>query len=157
MRATMPVPTVNPRVAVTVALWVVAVSGCNPDVTVDDRTRRPRPTAADARWAGVFRVLDGSWRGSFHIYERPGGQAAGPVRPRDLAVEPFPPRGLELRQTMEAEQTYRSETPYFQRVVIRDAIRGWGYFGDDDPAAAPRVWFHGVYHRVAAAAPAAGD
>ncbi|NIV72681.1 MAG: hypothetical protein GWN16_09035, partial [Calditrichae bacterium] len=27
-------------------------------------------------------------------------------------------------------------------------IVGWGYYGDDDPALTPRLWFRGVYHRV---------
>lgn len=50
-------------------------------------------------------------------------------------------------------QRRRQDPPvieYFQETVQGDRyrIRGWGYYGDDDPSRAPRTWFAGEYRRA---------
>jgi hypothetical protein len=39
---------------------------------------------------------------------------------------------------------------YFRESVEGDlyTVRGWGYYGGDDPGLTPRTWFRGDYRRV---------
>jgi hypothetical protein len=72
--------------------------------------------------AGVFSLLDGHWKGTFHIYSHSQGQRPGP-RPLGLTPEQLAQAPYQQTQTIEVEQVYRSESPYFQRVEIKDTYR----------------------------------
>lgn len=80
------------------------------------------PVPADEPLAKVFAPLDGRWRGQFQIYTDTRGQQPGP-RPSSLDPAAFAQAPFKLSQTIEVEQVYTSESPYFQRVEIRDTYR----------------------------------
>lgn len=196
-------------------LWVLLLllSGCASPVAIDDLDRAPRPTSADEQLADVYRALDGTWRGEFRMYVEPDGQPHG-ERPTEFSAQLF--ARLDLTGTIDVQQTYTSESPYFQRVEIVDSypdghtvrsrgvnkvqdgkmwcvvrkpddlvvhhgstggphtiiwqrervepkaieyfretveadayqISGWGYYGADDPALAPRMYFDATYRRI---------
>lgn len=192
-----------------------------PSVPIDDIVAIPAVTTADSAYVGVYAPLDGVWQGEFTIYEDTSGQQAGGARPSGIGDLDFDTLPLEVRQTISVTQHYRSESPFFQRVRIRDTysdadgspqvvisegvnkvqdgrmwcvvhkpdeivihegetdgpatiiwqrdrreplaieyfhetvydsnyvIKGWGYYGDDDPTLSPRLWFAGEYRRIA--------
>ncbi len=86
---------------------------------VEDITTPPPVAPADTPHAGVFQSLDGVWEGEFRIYRIPQ-QPPSPVRPRlgeDALPDTLP---LQLTQIIRVRQEYTSQSPYFQRVHIRD-------------------------------------
>jgi len=205
-----------------VTVGVFGVGGCDPgsvDQSLTDITTAPVVTAKDRRLAGVYSPLDGVWVGEFRIFASPDGQSVGPARPREIAGVTIATPPLRALQTIRVRQEYVSDSPYFQRVTIRDTysdakgertvesrgvnkiqngrlwcvvkkpnetvihqgsapspgviiwerdqrsplkieyfhetvranaytIRGWGYYGKDDPEKAPRLWFLGEYKRI---------
>jgi hypothetical protein len=79
-------------------------------------------TESDKPLANVFSALDGTWRGRFQIYTDSRGQQAGP-RPKpggqlDPAI--FSKEPYKLSLAIDVEQQYTSESPFFQRVKIKD-------------------------------------
>lgn len=200
-------------------LGILMGQGCGTGVAVDDISGPPPVSRADKKHAGVFVLLDGTWKGKFFVYEDPSGQKDSPVQPSDERGLDFDPSSLSLVQAIDVTQVYVSESPYFQRVTITDeyidengvkrierslgvnkvqegrlwcvvikpdetvvhtgetegehtiiwrrsltrplkleyfretvaddqyTIRGWGYYGDDEPDLAPRTWFLGTYER----------
>jgi hypothetical protein len=175
----------------------------------------PTPSPDDQQYADVFAALDGRWRGEFRIYTDSRGQADGPARPTDVDPAEWSKAPYRM-STLQVEQRYVSESPFFQRVEITDTypdgrvvksrgvnkiqdgqmwcvvrkpddlvvhegslagehtiiwsrdrqtpraiewfretvsddtytIVGWGYYGQDDPTKAPRMFFHADYRRV---------
>ncbi len=176
------------------------------------------PTKADSLFANVFKPWDGNWKGTFSIYLDSLGQRKGQPQPRITSKSELDALSLILDQTIQVEQTYRSTSPFYQTVEIKDTyeqngqlqtvtsngyntveggkmlcvvnkpdeqvihngtslpdsiivwerslkeptkieyfyeqvagdtyyIIGWGYYGDDDPALTPRMWFYGEYQR----------
>lgn len=200
-------------------LGILMGQGCGTGVVVNDISGPPPMSQADEKHAGVFALLDGTWKGRFFVYEDPSGQKDAPVQPSDERGFDFDPSSLSLVHAVDVTQVYVSESPYFQRVTITDeyidgngvkriersqgvnkvqegrlrcvvikpdetvvhtgeteginiiiwrrsltrplkmehfretvaddryTIRGWGYYGDDDPDLAPRIWFLGKYAR----------
>lgn len=110
--------------ALTAAIVFSAFVGCNskPPVpkSVEDISTPPPVTQADQKYANVFSVLDGKWEGAFYIYEDSLGQHKGIAQPEITENLEF--AGLALRPVREIDvrQEYVSESPYFQRVTIRD-------------------------------------
>jgi len=85
-----------------------------------------RTIDADKKYAGVFKALDGVWEGSFYIYEDPQGQKQGDAEPK---IDPdFDParKGCTLVQTIRVRQNYHSESPYYQKVTIKDIYTSAG-------------------------------
>lgn len=81
----------------------------------------PEIFPADKKYEGVFQMLDGVWEGVFYVYEDSLGQRPGKSRPKieNLEFADFP---LKLVKEIYVRQTYHSETPYFQRVIIIDRV-----------------------------------
>lgn len=185
-------------------------------VAIENIDTAPAVSPGDERYADVYRPLDGRWRGKFRVYVDTRGQPDGPPRPTDLDPERWTKPPFRLSSTLQVEQRYDSESPYFQRVTIEDTypdgrvvrshgvnkvqdgemwcvvdkpddlvihegelegdhaiiwsrdrrspraiewfretvaddtytIVGWGYYGDDDPTKAPRMYFHAEYRRI---------
>lgn len=92
----------------------------NTEVPIENITRQPAITNADQQYAGVFYPLNGTWEGVFMIYEDSLGQAEGISQPRDLSGLDSYDLSLRLVQSINVRQEYVSESPYFQRVTIRD-------------------------------------
>jgi hypothetical protein len=89
-------------------------------VAVENIDTPPAVSSEDQRYAGVYRPLDGRWRGTFRIYVDTRGQVDGPARPTDLDPSDWREPPYQLNSTLEVEQHYESESPYFQRVEIVD-------------------------------------
>ncbi len=109
--------------------------GCNAQPALTDIREIPPVTGADQPFAGVFGSLDGHWKGVFKIYRDslPGDHVA----PQQLSIADFHRASLQLVQTIQVDQWYRSLTPFFQRVRIRDVYSGAS--GSQDT-----VWSRGV-------------
>jgi hypothetical protein len=76
------------------------------------------PTEADQPLAKVFSALDGTWRGKFQIYTDSRGQQPGAKPKLDPAM--FTTAFYKLSLEIDVEQQYTSESPFFQRVKIKD-------------------------------------
>lgn len=88
-------------------------------VPVEDIETPPDVVEADQRFAGVYKPLDGHWRGRFNIYVDTRGQVEGGP-PTSLEPETWGQPPYRLDQTIDVEQRYTSDSPYFQRVTITD-------------------------------------
>jgi hypothetical protein len=86
---------------------------------IADISTPPRSTAEDVPFADVFAPLDGRWKGEFKIYVDTRGQPE--ERPKALDPAAFERPPYKLSQAIAVEQEYTSESPYFQRVLIRDS------------------------------------
>lgn len=75
------------------------------------------------QFANVFTPLEGKWQGRFHVYEDSLGQRAGKAQPEISPGFDLNQLPLKLILTIDVQQEYTSETPYFQRVKITDTYR----------------------------------
>lgn len=89
-------------------------------VPINNITQPPEVEPADTAYAGVYRTLDGSWEGTFYIYQ----DTARKERSNDLlfhfsesALAELP---LQLSDSLRVRQRYTSQSPYFQKVKIWD-------------------------------------
>lgn len=78
------------------------------------------PSPSNEPFANAFKPLDGTWQGVFHIYEDTRGQQEGNVQPQNISYEYIKSLPLKETLTLDVEQTYRSENPYYQTVEIKD-------------------------------------
>ncbi len=108
---------------VSIPFFLVTVLSCESQIAVDDLSRAPVFAAEDKLFADVFKPLDGVWHGTFTVYTDVRGQIDENVRPEQFAAGLFDslPLGDELE--IAVRQEYVSESPYFQRVKIRDEYR----------------------------------
>ncbi|MEO1268191.1 MAG: hypothetical protein AAFX99_08840 [Myxococcota bacterium] len=91
---------------------------------IDAIALKPIKVEADTPYAHVFKPLDGHWKGTFAIYTDTRGQTgASSRRPTIEELDPKVWKAGEpyaLQMTIDVDQRYTSESPYFQRVVIQD-------------------------------------
>lgn len=80
----------------------------------------PAVSAKDAQYAGVFKLLDGRWKGEFKIYVHEAGQTST-GRPGKLDPAVWTKAPYRLQQSISVEQHYSSSSPYFQKVAITDS------------------------------------
>lgn len=95
-------------------------AACDREIDIDNIEQPPAVEPADKRFVSVFTPLDGHWQGTFYTLE---DTARMPRRDRQLQA--IGPSTLEdvtlvLKDSILVQQEYLSETPYFQRVTIRD-------------------------------------
>ncbi|MHC4942577.1 MAG: hypothetical protein ACYTG7_06095 [Planctomycetota bacterium] len=95
------------------------LSGCNNGIAVTDLSRPPEPVKADEQHASDEVVI--------HMGEARGDHTL--IWQRNLSR----PRKIEYFHETVEDRLY--------------VIRGWGYYGEDDPDLAPKTWFHGRYVR----------
>lgn len=79
-----------------------------------------------SRLANVFQPLDGKWRGKFYVYTNPEGQSNSGSQPKELSKEFLKSLPLVIKDSVEVEQHYYSNSPFLQQVKIMDT-----YFQDD--------------------------
>jgi hypothetical protein len=80
-----------------------------------------RITKAEEKYAGVFKMLDGQWRGTFYIYEDPSYMSRrGPDRQVQADFN-LKQAGFMAVDSIAVYQSYRSESPYYQTVKIQDS------------------------------------
>jgi len=74
----------------------------------------------DAPFANVYKILDGSWMGTFFIYEDERGQMKGSVD--EERIDRAYLQQLPLREVgrVSVKQSYVSVSPYYQKVEIED-------------------------------------
>jgi hypothetical protein len=80
----------------------------------------PKVVAADEKFADVYKILDGVWKGEFIIYEDTQLEKKRKVDLKNLSIENIKAADLKEVNRIHVTQTYTSETPYFQRVKIED-------------------------------------
>lgn len=95
-------------------------TACQSQVAIEDITSSPPFTEADKKYMGVYKLLDGEWQGIFYIYEDTSSQRSGISQPKNLVDLDREKMPLRLLQKIDVNQIYNSESPYFQRVNIRD-------------------------------------
>ena len=87
---------------------------------IDDLTVIPEVTEADKQFENAYKLLDGKWKGQFKIYTDSKRKKKAAIDLKNISLKNLDKKGLTLNSTIEVEQIYTSETPYFQRVVITD-------------------------------------
>jgi len=102
------------------ALLPAFLSACQNETTFNDVSSPPPFSENDRAFANVFKPLDGKWKGQFKIFENQNRQPKREDALKNLRREKFENPNLKLVGTIEVEQEYQSESPYFQRVKITD-------------------------------------
>jgi len=99
---------------------VLFLPGCTPKVDINNITTPPSMKPEDEKYANVYKELDGRWEGQFKVFEDQSiaPKAANAYQP--LTVDHIQKPSLRLTSTLDVEQLYVSETPYFQKVTIWD-------------------------------------
>lgn len=99
-------------------------SQCNSQQAINDISTAPKATQADYKYIDIFKPLDGQWQGEFLVYEDTLGQQQYDEQIQQKFLHTFKPSSLgfslRLQLKIDVEQTYFSESPYFQRVEIID-------------------------------------
>lgn len=104
-------------------IWLVLMVTCNAPIAVDSISTAPPIVEADEAYTNVYQLLDGHWKGVFKIYEDITPSERGENALTDINVEHLRKPTLKLSSAIEVEQFYTSESPYFQRVVIKDTYK----------------------------------
>lgn len=99
---------------------LILLGACKGQVAVSDIQNPPQESKADERYANVYRLLDGNWKGEFEIYEDTARQQRDEGRLFQLSLESLKQSSLKRANKIQVKQTYTSESPYFQRVIIED-------------------------------------
>ncbi len=100
----------------TILFWM----GCTPKVEINNITTPPPLQPEDEKYANVYQELDGRWRGQFKVFEDKAIAPKNPNAYQPLTIDHIQKPSLRLSSTIQVEQLYVSETPYFQKVTIRD-------------------------------------
>lgn len=74
----------------------------------------------DEAFAGVFKCLDGKWKGEFIIFEDTARTAFRPIADEELSATYLHSLGVVEANRIQVVQEYHSESPYFQTVKIQD-------------------------------------
>lgn len=74
----------------------------------------------DEQYANAFKMLDGTWKGIFTIYEDSNPEKRGSIELEKLSKDLLDKRALKIVDEIEVVQKYTSESPYFQKVDIID-------------------------------------
>ena len=100
--------------------FIILFFACQSRNAIDNIDQVPRVSEMDQPYAGVFKILDGTWKGQFHIYEDSKRLPADEIDLKKLSFAALKKEGIQLQSSIEVQQIYTSETSYFQRVVITD-------------------------------------
>lgn len=103
-----------------ILFMITVFFSCNKRSAIENIEIVPEVTKADMDFKDVFKKLDGTWKGTFNIYEDQNPVASGAIELENLTVAAVKRAGLKLKSSLKVMQTYTSETPYFQRVQIVD-------------------------------------
>ncbi|WP_020527926.1 hypothetical protein [Flexithrix dorotheae] len=71
-------------------------------------------------YKNVFKPLDGNWKGKFYVYSDKRGQTKEPAQPDQIDEKYLEKLPLKEELVIDVAQTYVSENPYFQKVMITD-------------------------------------
>jgi len=93
---------------------------CNQKVEIDNITDAPEVMPADEQYANVYQPLDGKWKGTFKIFEDQDRKPVDEVDLQNISMSNIKKPSLKMVNSIKVEQTYKSESPYFQKVWITD-------------------------------------
>lgn len=93
---------------------------CQKTIEIDNIEQAPTVTEADKKFADVYKKLDGKWKGNFIVIKDIDPLLATSIDLKNLKLDYVTKPGLTLMNNIEVEQTYVSESPYFQKVDIYD-------------------------------------
>lgn len=99
-------------------IFLLSVAACKEN-SLTDLTYVPEVQDIDKPFANVYQPLDGKWKGTFKIYEDTTARQ-GQSRPQDITKADLKNPNVTLTNSLKVEQIYTSESPYFQRVEIKD-------------------------------------
>ncbi len=104
---------------------LVALSQCKSSQFSESISKTPTvdpPTfqEADKEYADVYKLLDGTWKGDFIIYEDTNPKALSDINLAVLTMNHIKSPTLKEVNRIKVTQVYTSESPYFQRVKITD-------------------------------------
>lgn len=106
--------------AKTILLLPLFIFSCQNRIAIDNIDTPPPVTGADEALANVYQLLDGTWEGTFEIYEDSQPKKVELVELYKLTRAALQKDGLKLSNSIKVKQVYTSESPYFQRVQITD-------------------------------------
>ncbi len=95
-------------------------SSCQNNIAIDNIQTIPKTTKADQTYANVFKILDGRWKGKFLILEDQNLVPKDQLDLKNISLSTIQERSLTQINSIDVEQLYVSDTPYFQRVTITD-------------------------------------
>lgn len=108
------------KIFIYISLILFSLSAkCGQENFVKDM-REPEFEESDRRYADVFRSLDGSWKGTFTVYRKIGGQDEKTDLPTHLDKAYLESLDLEIIDQIRVTQHYESISPYYQKVKIID-------------------------------------
>jgi len=99
---------------------VFVSSTCNQKIEVNNITDAPEVAPADEQYAKVYQPLDGKWKGVFKIFEDQERKKVAKVDLKNIDIENIKKPSLKMINSIQVEQIYKSESPYFQKVWITD-------------------------------------
>lgn len=99
---------------------IVFNTSCGGEVEINNIRTAPAVSEADEGYANVFKPLDGKWKGEFKILEDLSVSPKAVNAYENLGVEHLHKPTLRLSSVIAVEQRYSSESPYFQRVRLRE-------------------------------------
>ena len=74
----------------------------------------------DHKYANIFKLLNGTWKGKFFIYEDNQPMAVRKMDLQNISMDNIRSERLKKINEIEVTQVYQSLSPYFQRVTITD-------------------------------------
>ncbi len=101
-------------------LFISLTVACQRQIAVDNIKDTPIYSNSDAKYADVFKILDGTWKGNFLIYQDQLIKPKDEINLKDISQKDLQREGLKLINSINVTQVYTSENPYFQRVTITD-------------------------------------
>ena len=93
------------------------ISCSSQEVSITNLDVPPQIQKQDEKFRDVYKPLDGEWQGKFYIYEDTRGQQQ---QKTSLEVDAWRKPPFKLLNVIDVHQTYKSLSPFFQKVVIRD-------------------------------------
>ncbi len=104
--------------------WVS--SSCQNKLPIEDINAVPVTSLKDKKYANVFSILDGIWKGQFLIFEDQKRVPKSEIDLKNISFANLQKDGLKQINSIDVEQIYASENPYFQRVTITDTYPDTG-------------------------------
>ena len=99
------------------SFWLLS---CQTQVSIENIQEPPLFNKMDTTFANVYQPLDGTWKGTFKIYN---DTVLGPIKDQLLnnpSLSTLEELQLKLADTIMVTQVYESLSPYFQTVNITD-------------------------------------
>ncbi len=101
-------------------------SSCQNKIAIDNIHTIPDIAKENQPYANVFKILDGVWKGQFLIFEDQKRLPKDKIELKNISHSSLQKDGLKQINSIDVEQIYTSESPYFQKVTITDLYPNTG-------------------------------